>query len=232
MEDLGLSKGEIKVYLVLLGLGSTKIGKVIEKSGMVSSAVYNSIAKLIGKGLVSYIRKGKIKFYQSVPPNQILEFIKEKKKRFMEILPELELKEKFPKEKQQADIFEGEKGIMSMLNLLTEKGHKGDEYVFFAVTVEQNKKIRERFFIRHDSKKKEKGIITRGLAPKELKESFKQRKFVRMRYPDYPIPSGISIFKNKVAFFSWEEKPVGYLIESEQIAHMYKKLFDSIWNNC
>ncbi|MBW3003756.1 helix-turn-helix domain-containing protein, partial [Candidatus Woesearchaeota archaeon] len=40
LEDLGLSSGEIKVYLALLELGSTKVGRVIEKTGMASSAVH------------------------------------------------------------------------------------------------------------------------------------------------------------------------------------------------
>ena len=32
LEDLGLSKGEIKVYTTLLEIGITKVGTIIEKS--------------------------------------------------------------------------------------------------------------------------------------------------------------------------------------------------------
>ena len=49
LEDIGLSKGEIKVYLTLLNLGNTKVGYIIEKSGMASSAVHNAINTLIEK---------------------------------------------------------------------------------------------------------------------------------------------------------------------------------------
>ena len=117
LEDLGLSKGEIKVYLTLLELGTTKVDQIIEKSGMASSAVHNSINTLIDKGLISYIKKGKIKFYQAVPPKQLIDFIEEKKKKVLEILPELEMKQKLAKEKQETEIFEGIKGITTMLNL-------------------------------------------------------------------------------------------------------------------
>jgi sugar-specific transcriptional regulator TrmB len=230
LEEMGLSKGEAAVYLALLRLGETKVGGIIEKSGMASSAVHNSINTLIEKGLVAYIKKGKIKFYQAVPPKQILDFIEDKKKDFLKILPELELQQKKAQEIQDAEIFEGTKGIISMLNLLIENTKKGDEYLFFSVNVkEMNEEIQE-FFQMYDAKRKAKGLNVKGLAPKDLKKLFIKRKILKMNYVDFPIPSNISICNDKVAFFSWEEKPVGYLIKSKQIAEMYKKYFKDIWN--
>lgn len=229
LEEIGLSKGEISVYLSLLKLGETKVGNIIEKSGMASSAVHNSVNTLIEKGLVSYIKKGKIKFYQAVPPKQILGFIGDKKKEFLKLLPELEKQQSLAKEKQDAEIFEGTKGIISMLNILIEDTKKGDEYLFFPLDVkEMNEEIQE-FFQMYDAKRKAKGLIIKGLAPKNMKKLFVKRKTLRMRYVDFPIPSNISVCKNRIAFFSWGEKPVGYLIKSRQIAEMYKEFFNKIW---
>lgn len=230
LEGLGLSTGEIKVYVTLLELGETKVGRVIEKSGMASSAVHNSLNVLIEKGLISYIKKGKIKFYQAISPKQLIDFIEEKKKKVLEIIPELELKRKKSAEKQEAEIFEGIKGIISMLNLLIEDAKKGDEYLFFSVNVEQENEEIQEFFSRYDAKRKERGLKIKGLAPKELKKLFAKRKILKMKYPNFPIPSNISICKDKTAIFSWEEKPVGYLIKSKQIANMFKKFFNELWN--
>lgn len=230
LEEVGLSKGEISVYLSLLKLGETKVGNIIEKSGMASSAVHNSINTLIEKGLVSYIKKGKIKFYQAVPPKQILSFIEDKKKKFMGLLPELETQQKKAKEKQDAEIFEGTRGIMAMLNILIEDTRRGEEYLFFSVNVKElNEEIQE-FFQMYDAKRKAKGLIVNGLAPKNLKKLFIKRKILKIKYVDFPIPSNISICKDRIAFFSWGEKPVGYLIKSKQIAEMYKKYFKDVWN--
>ncbi len=229
LEEVGLSKGEISVYISLLRLGETKVGNIIEKSRMASSAVHNSINTLIEKGLISYIKKGKIKFYQTVPPKQILSFIDDKKKDFLKILPELELQQKKSKEKQGAEIFEGTKGIISMLNILIEDTKRGEEYLFFSVNVkEMNKEIQE-FFEMYDAKRKAKGLNIKGLAPKELRKLFAKRKILKIKYVDFPIPSNISICRDKIAFFSWGEKPVGYLIKSKQIAEMYKEFFHQIW---
>jgi len=229
LEDLGLSKGEIKVYTTLLEIGITKVGTIIEKSNMASSAVHNSTNSLIDKGLIAYIKKGKVKFYQAVSPKQLIDFIDEKKKKVLEILPELEKRQNLSKEKQEAEIFEGSKGITTMLNILTEDAKKGDKYLFFANNIKDNNEEIQSFFVKYDIKRKEMGLKIRGLASKEIKYLFVKRKFLKMKYPDFPIPSNISIFKNKVVFFSWGEKPIGYLIKSEQITEMYTQLFDRIW---
>lgn len=58
LEDIGLSKSEVKVFVTILELGESKAGKIIEASNLQSSSVYNSINSLINKGFVSYIKKG------------------------------------------------------------------------------------------------------------------------------------------------------------------------------
>jgi len=106
LEELGLSKGEITVYTTLLSLGTTKVGPIIEKSAMASSAVHNALHTLINKGFVSSIKKGKISFYQPAPARYIGKFIEQKKQRFLELLPELEAKEKKQDKKQEAEVFQ------------------------------------------------------------------------------------------------------------------------------
>lgn len=230
LEEFGLSKGEIKIYLALLESGETKVGFIIEKSGMASSAVHNSLNTLLEKGLVSYIKKGKIKHYKAVSPGQLLNFIENKKKRILEILPELELKQKKSEEKQEAEIFEGTKGIIAMLNLIIKDVKKGDDYLFFAVNVNEHNKEIQDFFSVYDIKRKEKGLIINGLAKQEFKAFFIKRKFLKMRYTNLPIPSNISLCNNRVALFSWEDRPIGYLIESKQIADIFRNFFYEVWN--
>jgi len=230
LENLGLSKGEIKVYLTLLELGTTKVGKIIERSGLVSSAVHNSINSLKDKGLISYIKKGKINYYQAVSPKQLVNFIEDKKKKLQQILPELELKQKLAKDRQEAEVFIGKKGIIAMLNILIENTKKGDEFLFFPVRGEDQDEDIQIFFHAYDLKRAEKKLKIKGLAPKELKPLFKNRKAHNMKYTNFPLPTNISICKDKICFFSWGEKPVGYMIKSKQIIEIFKTFFNSVWN--
>ena len=47
LEEIGLTKGEIKVYLTLLRLGETTTGKIIEKAQISSGKIYEILDKLI-----------------------------------------------------------------------------------------------------------------------------------------------------------------------------------------
>ena len=75
LEDLGLTKTEVKVYLALLELGSSSAGKILEKSKLPNSTVHRDLNSLIVKGLISFILEGKRKVYQASNPENFFEFI-------------------------------------------------------------------------------------------------------------------------------------------------------------
>ena len=81
LEEIGFTKGEIKVYLTLLELGSTTTGDVIKKSKVSPSKVYDILEKLIQKGVVNYVIKGKVKYFEAASPKRILEYLQEKGKK-------------------------------------------------------------------------------------------------------------------------------------------------------
>src|SRR3989338_308927 len=235
LEELGLSKGEITVYTTLLSLGTTKVGPIIEKSAMASSAVHNALHTLINKGFVSSIKKGKISFYQPAPARYIGKFIEQKKQRFLELLPELEAKEKKQDKKQEAEVFEGLNGVTTMLNLFIEDLKKGDEFLFFATEIIHAPKINEEiqeFFQKYDLKRKEKGLNVKGLAPRHLKHLFENRKGLEVRYPRFPIPKSIGVVCDSIEITCWQDKPIGYLIRSKEVADSYRELFYKIWKTC
>jgi sugar-specific transcriptional regulator TrmB len=234
LENIGLTNAEIKVYLTLLEIGQTKVGSIIEKSDLQSSVVHNAIHKLQDKGLISYIKKGQIKHYKATDPNNFMDFIEEKKKNFQKILPELLLKQKLAKERNEAEVYIGFKGIMNMLLEIIKDAKKGEEFYFFTADFEQmNEKI-QNFFRKYDPKRKARGIIVKGIVPLKLKHLFEdriKRKIYQIKYTEQVIPPHMGIFQDKIFMFTWGEKPAGYLIYSKQLADRYKQFFNSIWNN-
>ena len=101
LEKIGLTNGEIKVYLALLELGSTTTWEITRKSEISGSKVYEVLDRLIGKGLVSYIIKNNVKYFESASPEMILSYLDEKtklieneKRDIQKIIPELILKQK------------------------------------------------------------------------------------------------------------------------------------------
>ncbi|MEI7718644.1 MAG: helix-turn-helix domain-containing protein [archaeon] len=231
LQNLGFTYAEAKVYLLLLGLGSVKVGRIIEKSGLQSSTIHNTLNSLTDKGYITHILKGKIKIYQAVNPKNILKEFKDKETKFEDILPTLEQKHKFGEEKQQAEIFEGVNGIMTLLNELIEDTKPKENYYFFAIDESGLNEEIQKFFERYDAKRKEKGIFVRGIARKELKPFFEKRKVLKMKYVSHPVPSNISICNNKIAMISWGDKPTGILVKSEQMCKSQIEFFESLWKS-
>ncbi len=229
LEDVGLSKGEAKVYATLLELGESKVGAVIEKAGLVSSVVHMTLNKLVEKGLISYIKKGKIKFYQALPPKQVLAFVQEKERKLSEYIPMLENKQRIAMEKEYAEVFEGIKGVKNMLNLLISDSKKGDEYLFFSTDIEGSNKEIQDFWATTDRNREEKGLEIRGIARPELKPLYVKRKLIKMRYTGLPILASVTIHNGKVSMLSFEKRPVGYLLHSKQMFEIYKKFFEETW---
>jgi sugar-specific transcriptional regulator TrmB len=118
LEIIGLTKSEIKVYLALLELGSSTTGPLVEKSHASSSKIYEILEKLIQKGLASFVIEAGTKYFEAAPPSRLLDYMKEKedllakqRQELQHIIPALELKQHYSKNRSEATIFRGLKGV-------------------------------------------------------------------------------------------------------------------------
>ena len=111
---------------------------------------------------------------------------------------------------------------------MIENPKKKEEFLYFAIEEKQTTEEILDFFAKIVLIKKEKGIITKGISNKENK-NLKQYKNSKLKFTSQEIPPAMNIYDNKVLFYSFEGKPTGILIESEQIANQYKKLWHNIW---
>jgi HTH-type transcriptional regulator, sugar sensing transcriptional regulator len=120
-ERLGLTKGEIKVYLALNKLGEATVGPIGSVSKVSKSKIYDILDKLIEKGLVGYITKSRIKHFTANDPHMILEYMDKKEEELHEtrdevskILPELMLQRVTADKKRVAELYEGFHGIRAV----------------------------------------------------------------------------------------------------------------------
>jgi sugar-specific transcriptional regulator TrmB len=229
LQNLGFTQAEAKVYLTLLKLGSVKVGKVIETSGLQSSTIHNTLNSLVEDGYINYVLKGKIKIYSAVSPKILLTSFKEREEKLKEILPMLTSIHKSSEEKITAEVYEGIKGVITMFNELIEDSKPGENYYFFSADVpEHNEEIQE-FFKIYDLKRESRRLIIKGIARKELKPLFIKRKSHKMKYVNFPIPTNIGICEDKISFINWGEKPSGVLIKSKQIVDAQINFFNELW---
>ena len=231
LEDLGLTNAEIKIYIALLEIGDSTAGPILEKTGLQNSVVHMTLAKLVEKGFISFVIKGKVKHYQATNPQNIVKFIDEKKARFQTLLPELLGKQR-KVEKQEAEVFEGLKGFKNLLYDSIKDGEKGDEYLFFSFYTENPDDFDNvyNFYAEFEKERRKLGLVVKGLAPRNIKDKFVGRNLKNIKFVDYPIPLNISVFQDKVIFTPWQDKQVSFLIHSRQLAESFRQYFYSIYN--
>ncbi|HIH38609.1 hypothetical protein J4460_01400 [Candidatus Woesearchaeota archaeon] len=231
LEQIGLTKNEIKVYLALLRLGSGSAGAIIDKAHVHNSVLHANLHSLIQKGFVAFIIKGKARVYQAAPPETILDYVDEKKNEISRLLPHLHQLQTLGAEKQHAEIFSGIKGVSTLLYQLIEETKPKNEFLFFSADVDLHNELIQKFYTRYDAKRKEKKLIVKGIAPVKLRPLFAQRRYLRMKYVKFPIPENTGICNDKMGIISWEPEPSGILITSSLIVQKQRAFFNQIWGN-
>ena len=232
-KELGFTEREIKVYISLLELGLTTTGPLAAKTKLQQSKIYETLEKLIERGLVSYILVSKTKHFQATNPKEILNIIEDKKRRFKMILKELELKQTYSKSKQIAIVHEGFKTFKALFNKIADELKKGDSYWAFAFKNEYYTPTASLFLRSFHKKLEKKKIEDRLLGhssmKKSIKKTFEGNKNIKLRFSRHNTPLGVIIIKNKVINLVWGKRPTAIEITSEQIHKQYKEFFNEIW---
>ena len=232
-KDLGFSERETKVYIALLELGSSKAGPISAKSGLPHTKVYETLDKLIEKGLVSYVIVSKTKFYEASEPKQILNIIEERKHNFLEVMKDLELKRKYTKDKQIAIIHEGFKAFKALFNRIADELTSNDFYFAFAFK-QDYKDVSAPIFLRNfHSKLADKKVNDKAIAhytvKDNVKRAFEGNKNIQVRFSKRNTPIGVIIIKDEVIQLMWGERPTAVEIKSSQIVQQYKEFFEEVW---
>ena len=138
LEKIGLTEGEVRVYLALLDLGSSSTGHIIDKSHITSSKVYVILERLEQKGLVSHVIKNNVKYFQVADPNRLLDYMAKKKdeleydtEQISKIIPSLKLKREKFYELQETTMYQGLKGFQTSLQEFISDITPGGEFVVF-----------------------------------------------------------------------------------------------------
>lgn len=228
LENLGLSKNEVLVFVKLLELGESKSGSIISKSNLQSSAVYNALASLIDKGIVSFVKKNGIKYYKSAEPETILNYIETKKAEYLKLIPELKFKQK-QEEVEGVEYFKSYRGIKSLVFELLRDAKKGDIYRYIAPEAKYYKISTERVYSAEKQLRKEIKLTTKALFHISSKDYTHPSRSSTKKYLDFPLPPNTLILNNKVAIISWGEEPSGILIRSKDIYQTYVNFFEHLW---
>lgn len=226
LEDLGLSDGEIKVYLALLKLGSNPVSKIKEESGLHRTTIYDFIEKLINKGLVSYVVKNNIKFYSAIHPSKLMDFIKDKEINLKEILPNLIKLSEQHREEVKIEIFRGKEGFKSILNLILREKKDLCAYGIDETRFEANFPIDLKKYFKREQKF---GIKERIISKKEAGFYYK---YLHIKYrffdDEFFSPTPWLAFSDYIVVMIWDPLII-ILIKSKELVKGFYKHFNLLW---
>lgn len=234
--DVGLTPGEAKVYLAMIHIGPSRVGKIVEISGVSQSKIYNVLDRLILKGLASYNLQDNIKYFQSLEPSRLHEYIQRKEdevRRQKEVLTQIisDLSKNVNAAKRStSEIFIGERSLRSAYMTLLSDSKRGDILRYFYPYPNAHENASP-FYSRFYKYQKSKGLVERGIVNSDFKNSqhFKEiPKDVKLRHVNFPLPGTIDIFADKLLIIDWKTI-TGILITSSEIAGIFVDYFDSIW---
>ncbi len=241
LKRIGLTDGEIKVYLALLELGSSTSWNITKESGISGSKVYEVLERLEKKGLVSEMIKNNVKYFEATSPDRILAYLEEKnreieneKKEIRKILPDLLLK-KATSTKGVVRVFTGFEGAKAVFEETLRDCKRGDEMLGWGLT--EQPESWESYFNEREKIRDKKGIIHKSIINEKYQSLHKARKNLpntqfRFFPKELEMPTTVLLWKNKVSMYIiTRENPITMIIESQETAESFKKSFEILWKN-
>jgi len=242
LREIGLTEGEIKVYLALLELGSSTKGPIAKKAKVSESKVYEIIDRLKNKGLVTSVLKKKnskeIQNYKASNPILLKDFLNKKREEIEKeeklldsILPSLQAKLQVKESEYSAVIYEGFKGIQANNREVLEIISKEDEWIGMGVRSSKAEKYNS-FWVNWLKQRAEKGGPARILFVDYGTDYYKKIskiKNTKVGYLKGIAPSAVTMTKNRVMILTYGDTPSCLAITNKEVYDSFKSFFESLW---
>lgn len=232
--SLGLTENESKIYTALLDLGTAQAGQITEKSGVHRRNVYDSLSRLMEKGLISFVTVNNRKLFSPVNPKRFLEIIEEKKfelenlkNDFRKVLPELELRTRM-QERHDVRFYKGVEGLKTVFEDIL---RTNEDYIGYGPGL-QLEKILKHYFRHFLDKRLMAKIGVRLIYDESSRNKIKKGPLSEIRYipEEYGSRAALRIYGDKVALLLLsEEEPLAIVIKNKAIADGYRKYFEVMW---
>lgn len=241
-QSLGLSKNESKIYETLLRHGECGVGLISEKSGVHRRNVYDSLNRLLEKGLVIEIVESSENKYQASEPKKLVEIVHEKAESIEKVLPELEKLHFSTPTEYKVHTYRGKEGWKQYMRDIVKTNQP-----FYSIAAQGawlDDRIKS-FYPGFLDQLKKKNIPMHHLFDYDVKENKheilkhvgKQFKFLPKKYA---TTSGIDVFGDHVNIMhhqylgqvGTEDEIVFTVIVNKNLADSFRTWFQYMWDMC
>jgi sugar-specific transcriptional regulator TrmB len=234
LSSLGLSLKEAAVYTAILELGRGTVSHISRKAGINRTTGYDILDSLAGEGLVRISGKEPKQEYVAESPDNLIAMLERRREesserinKAKEFLPTLKSVHKV-ETRPQIKFYEGIEGMKQVYeDTLTST----EPIVAYAAYEDMHATLGD-YFPRYYLRRAAKGISVRGIVPltpaslERKRHNAEEARDIALVPKDmFDITPDIEVYDNKVTIASWREK-LGIIIESAEIAHAMKKVFE------
>lgn len=231
LEGFGLTQSEAKIYLMLLEEGASLAGMISRNTGIHRRSVYDSIERLIQKGLVSYIKSNNRKYFEAVSPERLIEILHSREEDIKTILPELKALQQMSEGKNETLFFRGKAALKSAFDDQLDKA--GREICIWGANT-RALDILQYYFPHFDKQRVKKRIKVRIL----FNESERKNPYVskiplsEVRFVPDSIKSNaaVNIYGRNICIVAWRPDPVAILIRENNISEGFRNYFEFMWS--
>ncbi|PCI24243.1 hypothetical protein COB57_05320 [Candidatus Peregrinibacteria bacterium] len=241
LESIGLSQNEAKIYEVLLDLGESGVSTIAVKANVHRRNVYDTLNRLIEKGLVFQIFQKSENLYSPVDPGKLMELLKEKETKLKKIMPHLETLYHSQPVEEAAFIYKGLEGYKNYLRDLARIGET--TYFLGAKALWFTPGIQKAFLKNYQREMKKKKQTYYTLFDYRVYEMMpKAMNMVGGEYKvlpkEYSTPGICDICGDYI--FTFNSANVGdfgedgsiFVMKNKQLADSYRTWFQFIWDFC
>jgi sugar-specific transcriptional regulator TrmB len=228
----GLTANESEVYLALLKKGQSLAGELAAETTISRPHVYDSLNKLIEKGLASYVIKDNKKYFKAANPKELIKFLEEEKdkidskqKEIESFLPTLLKLQKTRMPKTTVEVYEGKEGLKTaLLDII----NVGEDFVAFGAThrFEKVLPVFSKIFVKKREKKNIRARILVVEGENPIKTHLNEYRWIPK---EYSLPSTTIIYGNNTAILLYSDEPFGIIIKNKEIAESYRHYFELQW---
>lgn len=234
LRSVGLDDKESALYLAGLEIGSAPASDYAKASGLNRITSYNALEALVHKGLFTFVKKVRGKWYAPVAPEYLSLEVQKNAQALERALPELRSLQGAKFRQPRVRFFEGWEGIKKVYeDTLTAK----TELLNFA-----NSTVVRKFWPTYDTDYVEQrvkhGIHLRGIAPDDAtgkrvhgEDRSMLREIRLVSAKEFDFKNEIKIYDHKVAIISFgqERELFAVIIESKEVAETQRQIFEMAW---
>jgi len=235
LSEIGLTKNEVIVYTTLLKLGSALAGEVTSYSGIHRRNVYDSMQRLIEKGLASFVTINNRRWFKASDPSRLLVVVDEQKNRLERMRSDVEKVVKdfraLPVVKQQEEVlyFKGKEGIKTVYeDVLSIE----EDYIGYGPGMQIDNLLKA-YFKDYAHRRAKKKIHLKMIWDERSRGMyFTKTPLLESRFlpDDLCSHAALRIYGNKVAIILYsDEQPIAVMIENKAIADGYRRYFEVMW---